>query len=64
MVGVEPIYINEPMIAEYFHKKLIEKGYVPVTDELFDLAEIMFDFLLHKSVILDYEEYESEGEDE
>lgn len=38
--------------------KLLDLGYVPESDEVFDLADILFDFLIDKGVVTDVEEGE------
>lgn len=49
----ENIYVSETEIAEYIWDKLLAKGYVPESDELLDLAEIMFDFLVDVGIVGD-----------
>jgi hypothetical protein len=39
------VYISEVAIAEYLWIKLLEKGHAPTSDDVFDIAEIMFDYL-------------------
>jgi hypothetical protein len=46
-------YISEGQIAEYVYKRLVELGYAPTSDEVFDLAEIFMDFLFEHSVVID-----------
>lgn len=50
--------IYERDIAKYVYAELIQYGYVPSTDEVLDLAEIMFNFLIDLGVMSDggYEE--------
>lgn len=47
------VYIEEEDITKYLYMRLIDMGYVPSTDEILDISEIMFDFLLEKSLIED-----------
>lgn len=59
----DKIFISESSIAKYLHRGLIAKGYVPETDELFDIAEILFDFLIDCQVFEgDIEEEDIEEE--
>lgn len=55
MVGVvgmeEELYVSDTEIAEYIWDKLLDKGYVPESDEVLDLAEIMFNFLVDKGIL-------------
>jgi hypothetical protein len=45
-------------IEEYLFKRLLKLGYVPVQEELEDIADIMFDFILDKTGA---EEVDEEG---
>ena len=45
------VWINESDIARYLFHRLIEDGYVPETDELLDISEYVFDFLMDMSYI-------------
>lgn len=58
----EMVLIDEGDIAEYVYGRLLEKGYTVTSDEILDLAEIMFDYLVDKSVIMNVAHYESEEE--
>lgn len=64
MVGVvkmeekDTVYISTADIAEYVWTKLLDQGHVPTSDEVFDLAEIFFDFLVDREVIQDVTEEE------
>lgn len=50
---MEPIevHIDTEEIAEFLTIKLIERGYVPTDDEVEELADIFFDYLIEKNVI-------------
>jgi hypothetical protein len=54
----EELYVSDTEIAEYIWDKLLAKGYVPESDEVLDLAEIMFDFLIDKGIVSDVTEEE------
>jgi hypothetical protein len=43
--------IEEKTIAEYLHTCLMLKGYALKDRELNDIAEVVFDYLLHSGVI-------------
>lgn len=45
--------IYERDIAKYIYAELIQYGYVPAADEVLDLAEIMFNFLIDLGVMSD-----------
>lgn len=47
----EELYVSDTEIAEYIWDKLLDKGYVPESDEVLDLAEIMFNFLVDKGIL-------------
>lgn len=49
-------YISVDMVVEYVYKRLVELGYTPTSDEVYDLAEIFMDFLFEHSIVLDDEE--------
>lgn len=49
-------YISVDMIEEYVYKRLVELGYTPTSDEVYDLAEIFMDFLFEYAIVLDDEE--------
>lgn len=42
----EILSVSEQSIAEYVYTQLLEYGYAPESDEVLDIAEIVFDFLL------------------
>jgi hypothetical protein len=58
VITVEEFVISTVDIAEYVHKRLIESGYAPTADEVFDLAEIFFEYLVENSIIEELEEDE------
>ncbi|MFO1444753.1 YozD family protein [Bacillus sp. Bva_UNVM-123] len=45
------VYIDTEEIAEFFCHELMRRGYVPGEEELGDLADIMFEYLLNKCII-------------
>lgn len=49
------VYVSEEDIAKFVWDRLLAKGYVPQSDEILDLAEIFFDYLLDKAIV-DFEE--------
>jgi hypothetical protein len=51
MDAKETVFISEGEIAKYMYNRLIESGYVPETDKVLELAEIMFDYLIDKGVL-------------
>jgi hypothetical protein len=58
--------ITDIEIKEFFFEELLERGYVPTDEEVRDIADIMFDFLVEKSVItdtIDYIEADDEEDD-
>lgn len=44
------LYFGEEDIARYVYTRLLEYGYAPDSDEVEDIAEIFFDFLLDNDV--------------
>jgi hypothetical protein len=61
-MGKERVMISEVEIAEYVYKGLIKLAYTPSADEVFDIAEILFSYLLDKTVINIDEVEDDEGE--
>lgn len=45
------VIIDTDEIAEFFYQELLKRGYVPSEDEVDDLADITFDYLLEKCII-------------
>lgn len=45
------VVINTEEIADFFFMELVRRGYVPEEEELEDLADITFEFLLDKCII-------------
>ncbi len=43
--------IDTEEIAEFFYEQLIRRGFVPTQEELAELADITFDYLLEKCLI-------------
>ncbi len=43
--------IDTEEIAEFFYQELIRRGFVPTQEELEELADITFDYLLEKCII-------------
>lgn len=63
MENNKKLWISEVSIAKYLHTGLLAKGYVPDSDEILDIAEIMFDYLIDCQVF-EYVEDDLEGEEE
>lgn len=40
------LLLNYDHVAEYVYANLIDLGYVPTEDEVLDLADILYDFVL------------------
>jgi len=45
------VIIDTEEIAEFFYQELIRRGFVPTQEELEELADITFDYLLEKCII-------------
>lgn len=45
------VVIDTEEIAEFFYEQLIERGYVLKREEIEDLADITFEYLLEKCMI-------------
>ncbi|MDM5154849.1 YozD family protein [Bacillus sp. DX1.1] len=45
------VVIDTEEIAEFFYEQLIARGYVPKREEIEDLADITFEYLLEKCMI-------------
>ncbi|WP_226666711.1 YozD family protein [Metabacillus litoralis] len=52
------VIIDTEEIAEFFYNELTKRGYVPGEEELGELADITFDYLLNKCIIDEDEEFE------
>jgi len=61
----EKVMISTVEIMEYLYDRLLIKGYAPTSDEVFDLADIFFAFLVMKSAINpdEIEDYEDDEEE-
>jgi hypothetical protein len=61
---MKEIFIDEAQIAKYLYSRLVQDGYAPAADEVLDLAEYVFDFLIEMSYIqgieMEVEEIEEE----
>ncbi|MCA1063061.1 YozD family protein (plasmid) [Cytobacillus spongiae] len=45
------VFIDTEEIAEFFMKELIQRGYIPSEDELEEIADITFEYLIAKCII-------------
>lgn len=54
------VVIDTEEIAEFFYNQLIQRGYVPDPEEIEDLADIVFDYLVEKCMIDEIFEEEDE----
>ena len=45
------VIIDTDEIAEFFFQELLKRGYIPSEDEMDDLADITFEYLLEKCLI-------------
>ncbi|MDF0725668.1 YozD family protein [Cytobacillus sp. S13-E01] len=45
------VVIDTEEIAEFFYNELIKRGYVPTEEEIDQIADITFEYLLEKSII-------------
>lgn len=45
------LVIDTEELAEYFFQELTKRGFLPSQDEVYELADITFDFLIEKCVI-------------
>lgn len=53
------VYIDTEEIAAFFFKELVKRGFAPCEEELDEIADITFEYLLAKSII--DEEYEDDS---
>jgi hypothetical protein len=45
------VVIDTEEIANFFYRQLIFRGYIPSKEELEDIADITFDYLIEKNMI-------------
>jgi hypothetical protein len=45
------VFIDTEEIAEFFFHELVRRGYVPTEEELEEIADITFEYLLDKCII-------------
>ncbi|MGY3714569.1 YozD family protein [Sutcliffiella cohnii] len=45
------VVIDTDEIAEFFYNELMKRGYVPSEEEIGELADITFDYLVEKCII-------------
>lgn len=45
------VFIDTEEIAEFFFQELVKRGYVPTEEELEEIADITFEYLLDKCII-------------
>ncbi|WP_174733004.1 YozD family protein [Mesobacillus harenae] len=45
------VFIDTEEIAEFFFHELTKRGYVPTEEELEEIADIMFEYLIEKCII-------------
>ncbi|RDI43100.1 YozD family protein [Falsibacillus pallidus] len=50
------VYIDTEEIAEFFLHQLVKRGFVPTEEELEEIADITFDYLIEKCIIDEEEE--------
>ncbi|WP_017550786.1 YozD family protein [Heyndrickxia coagulans] len=53
------VYIDTEEIAAFFFKELVKRGFAPREEELDEIVDITFEYLLAKSII--DEEYEDDS---
>ena len=57
MEEIEVVIDTEEMV-EYFYDQLIKSGYVPKETEVRVIADIVFDYLIYKKIMVESEEVE------
>ncbi|MBS4173185.1 YozD family protein [Bacillus sp. FJAT-49736] len=45
------VFIDTEEIAEFFFNELVKRGYAPKAEELEEIADITFDYLIAKCII-------------
>ncbi|MBY8914034.1 YozD family protein [Bacillus sp. YC2] len=45
------LVIDTEEIADFFYSQLAKRGYIPSEEEIFEIADITFDYLLEKCMI-------------
>jgi hypothetical protein len=45
------VFIDTEEIAEFFFQELVKRGYVPTEEELEEIADITFEYLIQKCII-------------
>ena len=45
------VFIDTEEIAKFFFQELVKRGYVPSEEELEEIADITFEYLVEKSII-------------
>lgn len=50
---MENVYISTSEIEKFLYMNLMKEGYVPSDQEIEDLADMFFDFLIQKGIIAD-----------
>lgn len=50
-MGEFEIIIDTDEIKEFFLTELINRGYVPTDDEIDAIADIVFEYMVHKKII-------------
>lgn len=45
------VFIDTEEIAEFFFQELVRRGYAPSEEELEEIADITFEYLLEKCII-------------